>query len=570
VDKTGNAPRLSDAAEGARRMAEWAHDQDMKTVLVTDKDRPVEAHQIFEKIKTIAHDADQLIVYFAGHGVNIGYSERWLLSDAPGDPNAAVNVAGSAEVAHHSNIKHVVFFSDACRTAADGLQAQGVTGSIIFENKPLPGPENPVDQFWATRLGDPAYEIKDPNTAAGLYEALYTNALLAALNGEKPEVLEDDSPDSVVRPWPLKEFLREELKQLIRNRNLAAQIIQDPDARITSDPKAWVSRLLGSSPAGGEGGTRRGRFIQIPQAAVPDNLEFVTRSLLRSAVSGGPIFDEMLQRARADTVQGAKAIADRIDESRNPIGPEHFETECGFKVKGARVVDAFAKRARADVLGNELVRMDHVQPPGASVLISFEGGAGAVLPAIPGFIGALTIEDGGLADVSYEPSSQTWRWTDFQQHAARIRTLRAVAASATRSGVFRLETDDALAVAREMQYAKGLDPTLAVYAAYAYLDLRRRDRIKETSGYMKDDLKTRLFDIAMLAGELNGKVARGAQVLPFFPLLSQGWALLPAYGVELPLGLERIEVTLLPSVWTLFNADGARRLRGVIESNEVD
>jgi hypothetical protein len=298
-------------------------------------------------------------------------------------------------------------------------------------------------------------------------------------------------------------------------------------------------------------------------------LEFVARSLLRSAVSGGPLLDETLQRVRADPVRGAKAIAERIDRSLNPAGPEHFETECGFKVQGARVVDAFAKRAKAEVLGNELVRIDKIQPPGASVLISFEGGASAVLPAIPGFIGALTIEDGGLTDVSYEPSAQTWRWNEFKQRAARIRTLRGIAASATRSGLFRLEADDALAVAREMQYAKGLDPTLAVYAAYAYLDLRRRDRIKGMSGYMKGDLNIRLFDIAMLAGELDGKAAQEAEVLPFIPLLSQGWALLSAYRVQLPRKLERIEATLLPSVWTLFNADGAKRLRAIIQSGEV-
>ena len=539
VNTTGNAPLLHDAVNGAKLIAKWAEQQQMKVVrLMTDEAQPVRAHEIFAAIKEIAVDgADQLIVYFAGHGVNIGYAERWLLSDAPGDPNAAVNVAGSAEVAHHSSIGHVVFISDACRTAAEGLQAQGVTGSIIFPNTASGGPEKQVDQFWATRLGDPAHEIKDPKVAADRYTALYTEALFAALWGDRLEVVDDDPPDTVVRPWKLKEFLRDDVRRRIKALNLGGQMIQDPDARITSNPQAWVSRLTAAPRPAEAGPTITDKqFVRPPKAAAGagDNLEFVTRSLLRLAARGGPVLDETLQRARTDDVRGSKAIADGIDRSLNPTGPDHFETECGFKVQGARIVTAVAKRATAQVLGHELVRIGHVQPPGANVLIVFDTGAGAVLPAIPGFIGALTVDEGSLADVAYEPSRQTWRWDQFKQNATRIRTLRGVAAAATRSGLFRLDADDAPAIARAMQYAKGLDPTLAVYAAYAYLDLRRRDRIKEMSHYMRRDLDTRLFDLAMLAGELNGRAVRGPEALPFFPLLSQGWPLLAAYGVKLP------------------------------------
>lgn len=592
VDKTGNAPQLNDAASGAKRMKKWAEQQNMDTILLTDeRGKKVSPDQIFAAIESIAKKgADQLIVYFAGHGVNIGYSERWLLSDAPGNSNAAVNLAGSAECARRLGIGHVVFFSDACRTAAEGIQAQGVAGSIVFPNVSPTGLEKAVDEFWATRLGDPAHEIKDPNQAASKYEALYTGVLLDALGGAAPEVIEPDPPDSIVRPWRLRVFLEEEVQRRIKARDLAALVIQEPDARITSDPKkAWVSRLRavpgprsasrppGAGPlsppgpdGGGDGGKRIQRpFVGVPQASA-NNLEFVTRSLLRSAVSDGAMLDEMIQRARTDTVRGSRAIAERIDRSTNPPGPDHFETECGFKVQGAQVAEAIAKRADARVLGDDLVRIDKVQPPGASVLIVLKSGNGAVVPAIPGFIGTLAIEDRNLTDVSYEPSAQTWRWNPFKQRATQIRTLRGIAASATRSGLFRLEEEkDALAVARQMQYAKGLDPTLAVYAAYAYLGLRRRDRIKEMSGYMRDDLGMRLFDIAMLTGELEGKMGRDASVLPFLPLLSQGWALLSAYRIELPPALKAIEPMLLPSVWTFFNRDGVKRLRSVFQSGEV-
>jgi hypothetical protein len=136
----------------------------------------------------------QLIVYFAGHGVNNNQSEYWLLSGAPTNPNEAINVAGSALLAQRSGIPHVVIISDAisdaCRTAPEGIHAQGVTGSLMFPNQPLrPGPADFVDQFFACLLGDPAHEIRDPNDASRVFRSIYTEVLVESLNGEHREML---------------------------------------------------------------------------------------------------------------------------------------------------------------------------------------------------------------------------------------------------------------------------------------------------------------------------------------------------------------------------------------------
>lgn len=76
--------------------------------------------EIFDAVNEIVRSAstDQLIVYFAGHGVLINRNEHWLLSEAPRRANAAVNVSGSVELARFCGIRHVVFISDACRTVA--------------------------------------------------------------------------------------------------------------------------------------------------------------------------------------------------------------------------------------------------------------------------------------------------------------------------------------------------------------------------------------------------------------------------------------------------------------------
>jgi hypothetical protein len=151
-----------------------------------------------------------------------------------------------------------------------------------------------------------------------------------------------------------------------------------------------------------------------------------------------------------------------------------------------------------------------------------------------------------------------------------MRALRAIAASSSQHGRFRLEQSDAIQIAKQMQSAKTADPTFAVYAAYAYHDLQAIDRIREMSGYMRDDLGITFFDLALLGRTLIGKsVEPKDNIVPFFPLLSQGWALLAAHRVKLHPALSEIERTMRDSLWSLFNAAGLDKLKQAMQSKEV-
>jgi Caspase domain len=197
VDKAGDLQLLHDAAAGARRMYEWACAQGMPdqshAKLITDAGgRKVDPDLIYDAIKTIVDGpgVDQLIVYFAGHGVNINRHEHWLLTDAPIKPYAAVDVSSSVELARYCGIQHVVFFSDACRVAPQGIQASSVRGVDIFPNDGAGDKAKPVDQFFSCFLGKTAAELQDPAIAAGNFSALYTDVLLHALKGSQSDVLE--------------------------------------------------------------------------------------------------------------------------------------------------------------------------------------------------------------------------------------------------------------------------------------------------------------------------------------------------------------------------------------------
>lgn len=87
---------------------------------------------------------------------------------------------------------------------------------------------------------------------------------------------------------------------------------------------------------------------------------------------------------------------------------------------------------------------------------------------------------------------------------------------------------------------------------------------------MRDDLGARLFDIALLAGELDGKnTGRERQILGLAPLLAQGWALLSARRIHLPKSLSDLRSKLISSVWTMFDLGGVKLIRAAMQRGDV-
>jgi hypothetical protein len=571
-------------------MEQWALDQGMRRDLVrtlTDETGPLEPGPIKAAIRDIIDLAtvDQLIIYFAGHGVNIRYGEYWLLSNAPGDPQAAVNVSGSVELARFCGIPHVIFFSDACRTAPEGIQAQYVSGSDIFPNTGAGGLENSVDLFFACTLGRPAHEIKDPASSAAAFRAIYTEALVSALAGRRLEIVAPEEPlpgvpasgvrTGVVRPRRLKEHLRREVADQLRRLGTATTVYQEPDGRITSEEDAWVSRVPYL--------TRRslGQAAPEPEATLQDASEAVLQEALRPHGEPAALLQDLGTR-----IPGADEFKHLVQDKAQAFGPDHYETDCGFKIRGARCVEAFSMRFDTEILGDrpelaeQLVRVDTglnaavggLPARADNVLLTFADGTGVVLPAIPEFLATVSVENGEVTDVSYEPSAQSWRWPMYQDRMDELRLLRSVVASAAYLGVFRLSGEDAPALARRMQVAKGVDPTMSLYAAYAYRDLGSRARIRPMHEALQADLGFSLFDVAMLAGapitdaELFPGRGFSPGTVPFVPLLSPGWALLSAHNVRLPAVLEGLTPHLRQSLWTSFGQAGASIIRTAMES----
>jgi hypothetical protein len=203
-------------------------------------------------------------------------------------------------------------------------------------------------------------------------------------------------------------------------------------------------------------------------------------------------------------------------------------------------------------------------------LLRFKTGTGVILPAIPEFIAGLTLKNGELVDVVYEPSDTSWRWPEYLQRAQELRSLRGRVAAASHFGVFRLEGDDALRVARQMQLSKGFDPTMALYAAYAYDNLQETRRLAEMQEYLAADLGLRFFDIALLTGKLDGQDPKELiDVYPPIPMLGQGWALLDAHNVKVPDRLRHLSRTVTSSLWTMFTSAGVDLLYAALQAGDI-
>jgi hypothetical protein len=578
VDRAGDLPQLGDAAAGARRMYEWAlyqglPDRTHARLITDDGGRKVEPTEISDAVESICNGAgvDQLVLYFAGHGVNLQRGDRWLLSDAPARSYAAVNVKGSVELARMCGIPHVVVISDACRVAPQGIQNQNVEGIEIFPNSSGGDRSNPVDQFFACYLGRTAAEIKDPNVETASYSALYTDALLDALLGSRQDVLEPADPGDAamyVKPWRLHDYLVSEIPRRVKALKLETKVNQNPDSIITSR-NSWVARI--TTPAGTTRG-KRSAAARLPPAP-PPSLRTLTRELTATAAEQQPAEVELrLDGGVAADIPGAAQFAGALRRVSARFGPEHFETQCGIKVRGARIVQFTAPLASGTLLGGtgDVLRIERLAGAGASVLLRFDNGTGCVVPVVEGFLTAVTIDDGDLVDVAYEPSDNSPRWSLFRDGAQDIRTLRAIAATASREGQFHLDVKDAEAVGRRMRYGKSVDPTLAIYAAYAYHDLQLTDRIQEMSSVLSADVGVTFFDLELLGRRLVGaRLDRQQRVIPFVPLLSQGWSLLRAHRVQLHPALSDIGQHLRASLWTQFDSRGIEKLAGALSSGDL-
>jgi Caspase domain len=571
VNKTGGGLQaLESSASGANAFADWLKSEGFEVTTITDAAGKVEPKQIADAVAAFvrAGNCHQLVIYFSGHGFWKNDTELWLLSDAPGDANAAVSWAETAELAKDCGIPNVVLVSDACRSIPDTPQKMRVRGALVFPNEDVARSRAKIDKFMAAATGRPAYEI--PLGAGGEMASAFTHCFLRAFKTPDRDMIqkvtEDGETIDVVPNRRLGKYLQREVSALLASVNIALD--QAPDAEVLSDDDAYIGRAsLAALAADVErGAPERGPAPE--EAPVVHLRDVAALAIGRAMDMQSPIpAREMGAIEELAITSGFNAA---VNQAKTIAEVAHFELETGFAVIGTAIDEvAIADDARAIILAAGDRRnpgVVRVELPGwaAGIALRFANGRGTVLAALRGYICHILVDGNSIINVSYVPSDNSWRWPYYLSRRDRIDGLRAAAAAAVRHGVFRLDDEQKAAdLAEHIRVEKAFDPALGLYAAYAYAEADRRDDIESVRSYMQDDLVAELFDVVLLARTLTPRPSHAARIAPFCPMLTQGWNLLRAHRIALPKALDDAQDQLERALWTTFKPD---RIRIILES----
>src|SRR5262249_38206098 len=157
---------------------------------------------------------------------------------------------------------------------------------------------------------------------------------------------------------------------------------------------------------------------------------------------------------------------------------EHFETQTGFVVRGAAVRQAITSPRRPDTAS--VLEADDGSPPRpaivrvegpglsrpiapTSVALQFVDKRCVILGALPGYIGHVTVDDGGVSNVSYVPSKDEhgWNWLFYDERRKYIDRLRASVALAADHNTFHVQSkEQAWALFTKIRVGTSIDPTL--------------------------------------------------------------------------------------------------------------
>lgn len=576
VDNVGAAlPVLRGAASGAKHVADWLESQKAFGVecicklLVDGSGTKVTTHDVLDATCELVDGGglDLLILYFSSHGiVQSANSELVLLSDASKYPNEAIDIATTFHNSRYLNIPHVLIISDACRNAVDPYSALGrLRGVAAVQPLPAVGRKpGKVDIFYATEPSQTAKEYKG--------DGFFTKILLETLHQPPIEVCEHwaNYPNPVIPTWQLEDYLFEEVP--MRAGDTQAAFEQTPDFSVTSrEPMFLAFAKLNDSELGAPDDTEMESpepdgepqaFHEILQDDGQSN--FIKKSLddftagfneletdrISSVVRSNKL---ALKKAASNFLQSPFTIVDKSILARAGLWDAYNLTQhisnhedralkSGLRIYGCSTVQVLTpEHTRHSVYHAPSIDISTFgfKKPSSwhnSITLILDEKSITVLPFYPGYIGHIHVNDGLVQHVSFTPGLElqnAFGLTEQKMH--EIQSAQSVTAAFARTGkLSSLVDEDALTFAKHLRKNKRIDPTLGVYAAYAYTLAGQQEGVESIYDYFQlyRDSSPRNygllpipFDVALLAQKLNhSKMAK--MVAPFVPMMNLGWSML--------------------------------------------
>lgn len=570
INKTGgHIPELNDARPAALRFAVWLRTEGFEVHSFTDdRANAVRMGPIKERVAELVSrpTLQQLIIYFSGHGL---YKEEeiWLLSGAPEDPDEAISLLQSSDLAKEFPIPNIVFIADTCRTIPTNRQQMRVHGKSIFPNIPGSGGLRPkIDKFYAAPPGEPALELPTLE-ASRSFTSVFTDCLLDAYQHPDASMVHEVHGQRVIPNNRLQNYVVREMRKRV-----PIKYQHDPEFDVVPDDANYIGRVA----------------PQMTQMPAPPRINPATMHEIALAEIEGPLTvayeGDLPLGSDVDPLSHLDVRAeDRTRFKTATAKILKFEREqpdirMGFAVLGASVKSVIANpqtslKIYSPTHKGTTIEVETGSEAAASVAIQFDDGSGTIVAALKDYVGMIIVEQGRVINVSYLPSRDGLlspmfpkEWSkpsapEIQQLMPQIVVhsqdrLRAATAVAARFGVWRTwrsgQTVNKGAPDKiSSAFGTGLDPTLSLYESYGFAAENFDDIVLNIGAGLKRNLKVNLYDVAMLSGKSTDD-----RLVPFCPMLARGWALVNGRNVKLLPDVQRVRDYIRPALWTTFEAEG--------------
>ena len=561
INKVKGLIQLQAAVSGARDMVAWATDQGMTVKLLVDDSNPVTIAMVKQAVKDIMQEnLEHLLIYFAGHGIlKSPDNEHWLLSRAGEDGNEAIAVSLIKSNAVSAGISHVVIMSDCCRSMSDNMKFAPVQGGTIFPTMNIRMLGIDVDVFYATAPGDFAYEVPEKNGNTILYNSLYLEHLLKALQGKVPSLLSPDRTTQncqLVLSHNLRKYLENEVPTAAAQRGLPS--IQQPIGQPASIAPKYLSRILRSS---------------IADQPDDETLAWEADAIPKKGRKNRSWNIPKDKAGRTGYGLEKKNVPEIFLQS---VDPEISGT--GFLITGVEDCSIIVDHGKAKIKKVDAGMLAEVKvTPGtrtALLVIKGEFEFGIPLAVLQGFTGRVQIHKDRVLNLSYIPSVDNPKYEQYRSYRDKVEMPRAAVAAYMRNGEFIINApgSEINRLAGYFRHEKALDPTLGLFAAYAYAQKNDFDSAYDVFKFMSQEREPVLFDVALLALDVINPEYNDHNInyttAPFCPVLTQGWNFWNMNEDRKEDAYSFLSKCLLPSMWTTFNQKGINYIIENIFKNE--
>lgn len=554
VNQIPGMPYLASPCSYAIKMKEWAEQQGYITALFADEpeDAPTAGgcsrSEILKTIRDLtATGTDQLVIYFAGHGVERAPGEDiWLLPGYADDPSESISIFACQPLAHRSGIRHVVFISDACRSPTSDRNVQHITPGVIF---PILDKEyrTDIDVFYSTHPGANSIDVRDDENN---YKSIYSDNLLKCLKGDVKEVIRPirrvEDPFPAVLSYELNDYLKIKVAEEIERVTGKKQF---PTGTVSSSDPLFLSRI-----------EQHGFVESIAETGITFPVEFPSVQRDTKSVS-----DKLNFYVRSKGI-GAKREQNRVfREFKRDY--EFFTSDALFKhgetglfISGLANPTVYGRR---DQDYNLFIGRNFTVPQAVGFdaadrrrnALYFVGNLGRKrfypITVLPGFFTQVVFAKNEVLTVNYFPTGHNSR-ADASYYAAEVSERKANIIMAAKKGIFQ-GADELNFDGGYYRKYKHLEPTLGLFAAYAYFQNGDFEGVRSLYNYLLWSDQYILGDIEMLKrlSSRDHNIVANEEIA--IPLLTQGWSYLNLLERNRQNDLVKY---LQPGLWTSFDRDG--------------